>query len=120
MNDKYNMFYEFDDEDLDYEDENFDPEVAKSFIKDISNVLYDIINTSGNLSENFISPKCREEHYRKHCLDKDSNKRSRKTNVYYDFIDKSQYIEYERKVSDIIITCLMTLCVIYIFELVEV
>lgn len=101
MVDKYDMFYEFeDDEDLDYEDENFDPEVAESFIKDISVVLYDIINTSGNLSENFISPKCREEHYRKHCLGRGSDKRSRKTNVYYDFTDKSQYIEYERKVSD--------------------
>jgi len=85
--------------DLDYEDENFDNDIAEQFYNDILTVLNDIINTSDIVKENFISSKCTNDHYRKHCLYNVENRRSTTNRVYYDFTNKNQYIEYEKQIS---------------------
>lgn len=89
-------------DELDYEDIGFDEEIAEKFAKDISDILYSIVDIDDTLDENFVSPKCRDDHFKKHCLGNSTGKVSKITKVYYDFTDKSQYLAYEKQVTSLI------------------
>ena len=90
---------DFDYDDYEDPDYDFDEEVGKEFEKEIYSVLNDLINNSCNLDEDFTSKGNSNIHYKKHCLGKDKNKTSTRTNVYYDFNDRSKYCDYEKEVS---------------------
>ena len=90
---------DFDYDDYEDPDYNFNEEIGKDFEKELSIILNDFIRESDNLGENFTSNGNSNIHYKKHCLGKDRNKVSTRTNVYYDFNDRSKYCEYEKEVS---------------------
>lgn len=90
------------EDNIDYKDPGFDIDIADNFSKDIYYLLDELVEKSNVLNETFISPKCRDIHYKEHCKGDNKDKKSRRTKVYYDFIDKGQYVEYEKHISSLI------------------
>ena len=95
MNEEYDIF----DDDFEYENEAYDEETAVAFEKDMREFLNYIISLDDILTEEFTSPRNMRDHFHKHCLGHDRDKRSTRRNIYYDFNDNSKYVEYERKIS---------------------
>ena len=85
----------------DYDISDF-PEITeeeKQFAEELRAVLQEYIDVDP-LIEEFISDKGAEKHFYKHCLAHDrDNKKSKRTNVYYDFKDVSLYKEREKYID---------------------
>lgn len=96
MNEEYDIF---NNEDIEYESEDYDPEVAKAFEKDIRKFLDYVISLSDTLSEDFTSRQNLNNYFYKHCIGHRPNRHSEKGRIYYDFTKISDYVDYERKVS---------------------
>lgn len=121
MNIKFEEDYEDYEEDWsDYEDPEYeyDEELSEMFYADIKAVLDEIINDSDILEEDFTSSRSMRNHFNSHCLGHDDTKRSRRSNVYYDFTDNSQYCEYERKVTDLINNSVNSVGTLYDYDLI--
>ena len=74
-------------------------EEEKQFAQELQAVLQEYID-SDSLIEEFVSDKGATKHFYKHCLVHDSgNKKSKRTNVYYDFKDVSLYKDREKYVD---------------------
>jgi hypothetical protein len=107
------------DEDIDFKyeyDDNYDENIGRQFAKDIEDMLYDLIKHSDNVNEEFISNKDLKDHFKKHCIAKRTNVKSNRTNVFYDFKDISQYVEYDKKVSDMIEKTKYTIGYLYDYD----
>lgn len=102
-------------EDPDYE---YDEELGNRFCADIRAVLDEIINESDILEEDFTSSRSMRSHFNSHCLGHDRTKHSRRSNVYYDFTDNSQYCDYERKVTNLINNTLNSIGSLYDYDLI--
>jgi hypothetical protein len=86
---------------MDYSDYDFyDDEIREVFANDIRDFIQDVIDKFSYISEEFTSDKNLRVHFSKHCVSDDAEKRSTRRRVYYDFTDKSQYLEYEKEISD--------------------
>lgn len=112
---------DYDELDLsDYEDPDYvyDEELGEQFYADIKAVLDEIIDESDILKEDFTSARNMRSHFNSHCLGHDDTKRSRRSNVYYDFTDNSQYCEYERKVTNMINNTLNSVGSLYDYDLI--
>lgn len=112
---------DYDELDLDdYEDPDYeyDEELGEQFYADIKAVLDEIIDESDILKEDFTSARNMRNHFNSHCLGHDISKHSRRSNVYYDFKDNSQYCEYESKVTDLINSTLNSVGSLYDYDLV--
>lgn len=96
--------YIYDEEDdtdfTDYSDDEYSDAQIQEFAKDMHNFIQGIIDQSGLIDEDFTSGKNLSIHYGKHCISDKENRRSTRQRIYYDFTDKSQYLEYEKKISD--------------------
>lgn len=76
-------------------------EEEKQFAEELKAILQEYIDVD-SLIEEFISDKGAEKHFYKHCLAHDrDNKKSKRTNVYYDFKDVSLYKEREKYIDKI-------------------
>ena len=51
------------------------------------------------VSENFKNKSKTKNHYKRHCIDNDVNKKSKRSSVYYDFNHVNDYSQYENKIS---------------------
>ena len=83
-----------DDFDFDWDDI---PEYDLNFAREIYDVFNEFIDKE-DLTETFKSKKALEKHFQKHCLG-DTNKKSRKTNIFYDFTKVNDYKEYDEKLQ---------------------
>lgn len=84
------------DDDFDFDWDDI-PEYDLNFAKEIYNVFNEFIDKE-DLTETFKSKKVLEKHFQKHCLG-DTDKKSRKTNIFYDFTKVNDYKEYDEKLQ---------------------
>ena len=94
---------ELDNIDDDIYDPHYIPPTAeeREFAEDIRKLFQEIVDMeSNNIVEEFTSKHSLDTHFNKHCLGKSKNKQSTRTCVYYDFKDKSQYKEHERRLIE--------------------
>lgn len=100
------MLLEYDDiydkeDDMDFSDfDSYEDEQSESFAQDMLTFLNDIIQQSSSMNEEFTSQNNLRVHFRKHCLGHSTDKHSTPGRVYYDFTDNSQYVSYEKKITD--------------------
>lgn len=88
------------EDDWDGEDTNFDFNTAENFALDLKSILNDLIIGGEILEEDFISNSCMQNHYLKHCLGKNKNRKSTKRQIYYDFNDVSKYSQFEKYIDN--------------------
>lgn len=96
---------EIDDVD-DWDDPDFVDvtEEDENFAKDMFDVIQGLIDSEEgkDLTEEFMSDRGATVHFERHCLGHHRNeRRSQRTNVYYDFRDVSQYKERERTIDSV-------------------
>lgn len=90
----------------DFEDINSDdiPPITKEeelFAEDIYKLIQDIIDSEKRIvEEEFTSENNLENHYRWHCLAGNTNRRSTRTNIFYDFNNIDKYRELENRVNE--------------------
>lgn len=77
----------------------YDENIASEFHDSVLDFLNYIILKSNTLEEDFVSSNCINTHFSKHCIGKKPNRKSTRNRVLYDFTDKSQYSDYEKKIS---------------------
>ena len=95
------IYDEDDDTDFtDYDEEMYSDEQVQAFSRDMYNFLQDIIDQSGLIDEELTSGKNLNVHYGKHCISDKEDRQSTRQRIYYDFTNKSQYFEYEKKISN--------------------
>ena len=104
------------EDDLDYADVGYDEELANEFYEDILSFLTELIRKEEVVTEMFISNKCLIDHFNKHCIGNRTGRKSTRTNVLYDFKDKSQYKEYEKALGDKIDKTIYTVGSLYDYE----
>lgn len=95
-----NELNDVEEDDIDfYDPEDVPPtEEERAFATDVYNLLMTLVNKDNNtITEEFTSPGGLKVHFEKHCLAKSMEKVSTRTNVYYDFKDRSQYKELEKE-----------------------
>lgn len=106
-----------DDDWTDY-DEDTVTEQEQEFANDIFDLIQSEVDKSNELTEEFTGQRSANKHFDWHCLGTDSSKKSRRSNVFYDFKDVSQYIEYEHKINNMLRTPDMTIASLLDTELV--
>lgn len=86
------------EEDLDNDDIDWDdvPEYNNNFAEDIYNCIDSFLDKE-DINGSFINKNKVKIHFNKHCLSK-PNKKSKRTYVYYDFIDINDYKYYEKQI----------------------
>lgn len=98
---------DIEDEDIDDWEDPDETEVTEEeirFAKELFDFLQELINVEddADITEEFMSDRGAKKHFEKHCLGHHRDERvSKRTSVYYDFKDVSQYKEYERKLTEV-------------------
>lgn len=89
------------DEDWDILDEDIPPisEEEIQFEEELHDFFQSLIDTELLLTEEFVSKSELRNHYRKHCLCGIRTRKSKKSNIYYDFDDVNKYGSYENKIN---------------------
>lgn len=101
-----------DEDDIEnYEEDNPITPEQEAFAEEIKAVLQTLIDDEEvmmnedeeniNLDEDFISSNSLNKHFYKHCLANISNRKSKPTNVYYDFNSVNQYENYEKNLDSL-------------------
>lgn len=89
------------DDDMDDVDEDdFVSEEELAFAKELVDFLTELASVDNDITEEFLTDKKANKHFYKHCIDHSSDKISKRSNVYYDFKDVSQYKQYEKSISN--------------------
>lgn len=94
-----------DEEDADrWEDWNCDDyipptENEEKFAEEIFNIIQSIIDSEEPLNEEFASERTLVQHFYSHCIAKWPDRKSKKSNVYYDFTNIDKYRNYENEVN---------------------
>mgnify|MGYP007135714113 CR=1 FL=1 len=81
---------------------NYDEGVTEQdekFAAALFDLLQELVNTE-DLNEAFANNYTLQNHFYKHCLGANSNKKSSRQNVYYDFKYVNQYKDYEDKIAE--------------------
>ena len=76
----------------------------ESFAREIYDIFQEIIDEEESLTEKFTSNHSLKNHYNKHCLCGRSDRKSTKSNIYYDFDNVNDYKDYENFVTSFIDT----------------
>lgn len=95
----YREAAEVDDSEM-YEIDDPPTEAEEEFARELKKMVEDLFKEE-DLNESFKSRSRLLDHYNRHCLAKDRNKKSRRTAVYYDFKDVGLYMHYEKYVDDL-------------------
>ena len=82
-----------DDIDIDWEDV---PEYNSVFAEEVYNCIDSFLNKE-DITESFINNNKAKSHFNKHCLAK-TDKKSKRTCVYYDFNELNEYKDYEKQI----------------------
>ena len=82
----------------------YDQSIADSFAEDFMSFLNYFISKSNALQEDFVSNSCFRNHFEKHCIGRNRDRTSTRGRILYDFRDPSQYSEYEKSVTDKILS----------------
>ena len=75
-----------------------------AFGEALFNFLQELINADDYINEEFISKEAIKNHYKHHCTGAFENRKSKRTNVYYDFKNIDKYRIYENNISDKILS----------------
>ena len=103
MNYLNEAFDELENLEEDWEDFN-DPdwvpptEEEEAFAKELFDMLQAEIDKNELINEEFTSYSNLERHFLRHCIGK-SDKKSSRSNIYYDFTDVSQYKNHEKEIT---------------------
>lgn len=103
MKDIFEELELIEDDNLDFNDPEDKPipeeyyDIAQELFEFFQNI---IDNEEKQLTEEFTSHSNLINHFNKHCLGKNTNKKSNKRNIYYDFIQINQYKKYEDKINE--------------------
>ena len=90
-----------DDIDLNYDKQDIITKDEIDFAEDIQKFLQEIINNEQKgLNEEFTSESSLNQHFSWHCLAGDINKKSKRTNIYYDFRNVNEYKKLEDDLSN--------------------
>ena len=73
--------------------------ISDDLAEDLYNLIDDLISSEDEFFEQFISQKAELTHYMKHCLAGQTNRRSKKSNVFYDFNNQNDYSSYENQIN---------------------
>ena len=96
------FIYESDIEDDDIEDldiEDDDVEETTPAQIEFANSIYDLFQSiiaDNDINEEFKSNRSLINHFNKHCIGKQLDRRSTRTHIYYDFKNVNEYKEYEQ------------------------
>ena len=92
------------EEDDDWTDYDYTPitEEEQQFAEEVFNMLQEEIDKASELTEEFTGRQSENKHFNTHCIGKHNDRKSRRSHVYYDFRDVSQYIEYEKTLNSLI------------------
>lgn len=86
------------------EDDPITPE-QEAFANEIRSLLQSLIDKEeqddDELEEKFTSQQSLTNHFNRHCLANTPNRKSTKSNIYYDFTSVKQYSNYEQKLYNI-------------------
>lgn len=88
-----------DDDWTDY-DEDIITEQEQEFANELFDMIQAEVDKSNELTEEFTGKRSANKHFEWHCLGTDKSRKSKRSNVFYDFKDVSQYIEYEQEVNN--------------------
>lgn len=85
----------------DWTDYDYKPitEEEMQFADDIFNMLQTEVDKASELTEEFTGKQSENNHFNSHCIGKNKDKKSRRSHVYYDFRDVSQYVEHEKHLN---------------------
>ena len=103
----YNDDWTIDDEDdiENYEEDDPITPEQEAFANEIRSLLQSLIDNEeqddDELEEKFTSQQSLTKHFNKHCLANNLNRKSTKSNIYYDFTSLKQYSNYEQKLYNI-------------------
>ena len=88
-----------------YEEDNPITPEQEAFANELRAFLQSLIDEEeqddDELEEKFTSQQSLTKHFNKHCLANTSNRKSTKSNIYYDFTSVKQYSNYEQKLYNI-------------------
>lgn len=90
---------EVDDSEM-YEVDDPPTEAEKAFAEELKEMIEDLFKKE-DLNESFKNRSRLLDHYNRHCIASDRSKRSRRSNVYYDFRDVGLYMHYEQYIRDL-------------------
>lgn len=85
-------------------EDGYDQSIADSFAEDFMSFLNYFISKSNAFQEDFVSDSCFRNHFEKHCIGRNRDRTSTRGRILYDFRDPSQYSEYEKSVTDKILS----------------
>lgn len=88
-----------DDDWTDYDEDNI-TEQEQEFANDIFDMIQSEVNKTNDLTEEFTGQRSANKHFDWHCLGTNTSRKSKRANVFYDFKDVSQYVEYEHKINN--------------------
>ena len=101
LDDDIDGIYNDRDDDIDDVDEDdFISEEELAFAKELGDFLIELASIDDDITEEFLTNKKANKHFYKHCIDHSNDKISKRSNVYYDFKDVSQYKQYEKSISN--------------------
>ena len=101
LDDDIDGIYNDRDDDIDDVDEDdFVSEEELAFAKELGDFLIELASIDDDITEEFLTDKKANKHFYKHCIDHSNDKISKRSNVYYDFKDVSQYKQYEKSISN--------------------
>lgn len=101
LDDDIDGIYNDRDDDIDDVDEDdFVSEEELAFAKELGDFLTELASIDDDITEEFLTDKKANKHFYKHCIDHSNDKISKRSNVYYDFKDVSQYKQYEKSISN--------------------
>lgn len=101
LDDDIDDIYNDSDDDIDDVDEDdFVSEEELAFAKELGDFLTELASIDDDITEEFLTDKKANKHFYKHCIDHSNDKISKRSNVYYDFKDVSQYKQYEKSISN--------------------
>lgn len=88
-------------EEVDDADFDFDWTDVPEYDQEFANQIFDTINSfieKEDINESFRSNNSLDYHFKKHCLTGD-NKKSKRSNIFYDFVNVRDYSSREREIS---------------------
>ena len=98
--DIYSIYNDRDDDIDDVDEDDFVSEEELAFAKELGDFLIELASIDDDITEEFLTDKKANKHFYKHCIAHSNDKISKRSNIYYDFKDVSQYKQYEKFISN--------------------
>lgn len=99
--------------DLDDEDCPKITEDDEKFALEMKDLIQGLINNEQTVNEEFISKSALVKHFNTHCIGNHTDRKSKKSGVFYDFTNIDKYRNYENMISDGVRTTKMSIYTLY-------